>query len=187
MVPAYEDLLDYMLIDPDRLQARIRELARQISGDYADRPGLVLVGILKGCVLFMTDLMRALDVPHMVDFMEVSSYGAGARETSGMVRILMDLKVNLKDRHVLIVEDIVDSGHTLDAVVRLLRAREPASIRICTLLDKAERREVDLPLDYVGFEIPNAFVFGYGLDIDEYYRNLPFIGVAKPGIAIEFQ
>ncbi len=181
MPQTVEELLDHVLIDPDRLNARIAELGKEISNDYVSTDGLVLIGILKGCVLFMTDLMRHLTVPHSVDFMAISSYGVGARESSGSVRILMDLKIPLYGRDVLIVEDIVDSGRTLDEVLRLLNARQPKSLRICALLDKAERREVPVELDYIGFQIPDVFVFGYGLDIDEYYRNLPFIGVVKPG------
>jgi hypoxanthine phosphoribosyltransferase len=185
--PPYQTILDSVLIDEARLQARVAELGRAISTDYAADHEIVLIGILKGCILFMTDLMRHLTVPHMVDFMDVTSYGAGVRESSGAVRILMDIKVSIARRHVLVVEDIVDSGRTLDQVLRLLRARQPASLRVCTLLDKAERREVVIPLDYIGFQIPNAFVFGYGLDIDEYYRNLPFIGVVKPEVVLSEQ
>jgi hypoxanthine phosphoribosyltransferase len=184
MPPHYDEILDHVLIDADRLQARITELGREISADYAQDPDVVLIGILKGCVLFMTDLMRQLTVPHAIDFMDVSSYGVGARDSSGSVRILMDIKVSIERRHVLIVEDIIDTGHTLEQVLRLLAARRPASLRVCTLLDKAERREVVIPIDYTGFTIPNSFVFGYGLDIDEYYRNLPFIGVVKPGVVL---
>jgi hypoxanthine phosphoribosyltransferase len=183
--PPYEDLLDYILIDAERLQTRITELGKQITADYHQDHDVFLIGILKGSMLFMSDLMRRLDIPHTVDFMDVTSYGAGARESSGYVRILMDLHTSIEKKHVLIVEDIIDSGHTLDHVLQQLRARRPASLRVCTLLDKAERREVPVPLDYVGFTIPNVFVFGYGLDIDEYYRNLPFIGVVKPGALID--
>jgi len=180
----YEEILAETLIDGERLQARIAELGREISQDYPGDGRLLLVGILKGSLLFMADLMRQLTVPHSVDFMDVTSYGAGARSSTGDVRILRDLAESIEGIHVLIVEDIIDSGHTLDHVLRLLRARQPASLRVCTLLDKAERREVDIPLDYIGFEIPNCFVFGYGLDIDEYYRNLPFIGVVKDGVVL---
>jgi hypoxanthine phosphoribosyltransferase len=183
--PPYEDLLDYILIDAERLQTRITELGKQITADYRQDHDVFLVGILKGSVLFMADLMRRLDIPHTVDFMDVTSYGAGARSSSGYVRILMDLHTSIEKKHVLIVEDIIDSGYTLDRVLKQLMARRPASLRVCTLLDKAERREVAIPLDYVGFTIPNVFVFGYGLDIDEYYRNLPFIGVVKPGAIID--
>lgn len=180
----HEEILDYVLIDSDRLQARIGELGREISEGYTDSRKLILVGILKGSLLFIADLMRNLTVPHAVDFLDVTSYGAGARSSTGDVRILMDLSESIEGCHVLIVEDIIDSGHTLDHVLRLLRARQPASLKVCTLLDKHQRREVDIPLDYVGFAIPNCFVFGYGLDIDDYYRNLPFIGVVKDGVVL---
>ena len=179
----YEEYLGEILISPEQLQARIAELGRQISADYAGKD-LLLVCILKGGVLFLSDLMRQITIPHAINFMAVTSYGAGARESSGAVRILMDLETDIEGRHVLLIEDIIDSGHTLDYIVRVLRARNPASLRICTLLDKIERREVGVAVDYVGFQIPNKFVFGYGLDLDEVYRNLPFIGVVKPGAVI---
>jgi hypoxanthine phosphoribosyltransferase len=165
------------------LQSRIAELGQQISQDYAGRD-LLLVCILKGGVLFLTDLMRNITIPHAINFMAVSSYGAGSRESTGAVRILMDLETNIEGRNVLLVEDIIDSGHTLAYITRVLRARNPNSLRVCTLLDKFERREVDVRLDYVGFQIPNKFVFGYGLDLDEVYRNLPFIGVVKPDAVV---
>ena len=180
MIQSYEEYLGETLITSERLQARIVELGKQISADYEGKD-LLLVCILKGGVLFLTDLMRRISVPHAIDFMAVSSYGVGSRESTGAVRILMDLKTDILGRNVLLVEDIIDSGHTLDYITRVLRARNPASLRVCTLLDKAERREVQVTLDYVGFTIPNKFVFGYGLDLDEVYRNLPFIGVVKPG------
>jgi hypoxanthine phosphoribosyltransferase len=169
---------DQILIGPEKLQARIAELGRQIDADYAGQE-LVLVCILKGGVLFLTDLMRAIHIPHAIDFMAVTSYGVGARESTGVVRIIMDLERDIRDKHVLIVEDIIDSGRTLNYILSVLQAREPASLKICTLLNKYERREVDVVLDYVGFDIPNEFVFGYGLDLDELYRNLPFIGVVR--------
>lgn len=168
-----------ILIPAERVQARVAELGAQIDADYAGRD-LLLVCILKGGVMFLVDLTRYLTIPHAIDFMAVSSYGAGVRESTGVVRIQMDLETNITGRHVLVVEDIIDSGRTLDYITRLLRTRLPASLRVCTLLDKTERREVPVPLDYVGFQIPNKFVFGYGLDLDEKYRNLPFIGVADP-------
>ncbi|GAB4575052.1 MAG: hypoxanthine phosphoribosyltransferase [Anaerolineae bacterium] len=179
MPKPYQHYLAKTLIDESTLQTRIAELGRQISQDYADTNDLLLICVLKGGVLFLTDLMRNISVPHHIDFMAVSSYGAGNRESSGAVRIEMDLHSNIAGRHLLIVEDIIDSGHTLQYIVRLLKARQPASLKICTLLSKPDRREVDIPVDYVGFEIPNEFVFGYGLDLDEYYRNLPFIGVVR--------
>ncbi|MCS7286420.1 MAG: hypoxanthine phosphoribosyltransferase [Anaerolineae bacterium] len=169
-----------ILIDERTLQARIRELGEQISRDYQGKKP-VLVGVLKGAFMFMADLTRHISIPHEIDFMATSSYGA-ATETSGVVRILKDLDTPISGRHVLIVEDIIDTGLTLDYLTKILKARNPASLRICTLLDKKERRRIPIPLDYVGFEIPNKFVVGYGLDFGEIYRNLPFIAVLKPEI-----
>jgi hypoxanthine phosphoribosyltransferase len=174
----YKDLLSEILIPSDVLQKRIAELGAEISRDYAGEE-LLLICILKGGVMFLTDLVRYITIPVAFDFMAVSSYGVGARESSGQVRIDMDLKVPLTDRHVILVEDIVDTGQTIAAVLELLETRRPRSLKVCSLLDKAERREVVVPLHYCGFEIPNKYVFGYGLDLDEYWRNLPFIGVAK--------
>ncbi|MBI3359560.1 MAG: hypoxanthine phosphoribosyltransferase [Chloroflexi bacterium] len=181
-----DEYLLEVLIPAEGLQARIAELGREISADYVGKNPL-LICILRGGVMFLTDLMRQLAVPHTLDFMAVSSYGAGARESTGSVRILMDLATDIEHRHVLIVEDIIDTGHTMHYIVQVLQARGPASVRICTLLNKAERREVDVPIDYVGFDIPNKFVFGYGLDLDEYFRNLPFVGVVKPGVFLPSQ
>ena len=178
MGAAYEPYLGEILIDAQAVQRRVAELARRISDDYRGQTPL-LVCILKGGIIFLVDLVKQIDIPHSVDFMAVSSYGAGARESSGAVRIIMDLEQDICDRHVLIVEDIVDSGRTLHYIHSLLQARNPASLRICALLNKHERREVDVTLDYVGFDIPNKFVFGYGLDLDEVFRNLPFVGVLK--------
>lgn len=175
----YHEFLEEVLIPEDTLQARIRELGAQISRDYHGQE-LQLICILRGGVMFLADLMRALTVPHTVDFMAVSSYGAGARQSRGHVRITLDLTSSIEDRNVLIVEDIIDSGYTIASVIDLLKARRPRSLRVCTLLDKAERREAEVPIDYRGFVIPDKFVFGYGLDLDEYYRNLPFVGVARP-------
>jgi hypoxanthine phosphoribosyltransferase len=175
----YKDLLEEVLIDEERLRGRIAELGAEISRDYQGKD-LLMICILRGGVMFLTDLMRTLTVPHAIDFMAVSSYGAGARSTSGEVRITLDLTTSITDRNVLLVEDIIDSGNTIASVIELLRTRQPKSLRICTLLDKAVRREANVPTDYVGFVIPDEFVFGYGLDLDEYYRNLPFIGVVKP-------
>jgi len=183
MIRPFEDYLGEILISSDRLQARIAELGKQITADYAGKD-LLLVCILKGGVMFLTDLMRQINAPHAIDFMAVTSYGVGSRESTGAVRILMDLETDIVGRNVLLVEDIIDSGYTLGYITRVLRARGPVSLRICTLLDKAERRQVDVPLDYVGFTIPDKFVFGYGLDLDDVYRNLPFIGVVKPGMFI---
>jgi len=171
--------VDHILIDQDRLHARVAELAAEISRDYADVKDLLLVCVLKGAVMFLSDLCRQLTIPHAIDFMAVSSYGAST-ESSGIVRIIMDLETSILDRHVLIVEDIIDSGRTLDYITRNLLTRGPSSLRICSLLDKRERREIPIPVDYIGFEIPDEFVIGYGLDFVELYRNLPFIGVLKP-------
>ncbi len=169
-----------ILIDEATLQARITELGAEISADYDGRD-LLLVGVLKGAVFFMADLMRELQVPCEIDFMAISSYGA-ATDSSGVVRILKDLDINVADRHVLVVEDIIDSGLTLSYLRRNLRARKPATLEICALLTKPERREVDVPVRYVGFEIPNRFVIGYGLDFAERYRNLPYVAVLHPDL-----
>ncbi len=166
-----------ILIDEDRLQSRISALGAQISEDYQKSSDLLLVCILRGGVVFLTDLMRKISVPHAVEFMAVSSYGAGARESSGHVRITLDLISDISKKDVLIVEDIIDSGRTLASVLEMLSTRDPKSLNVCTLLDKKERREVNVPIQYIGFSIPDKFVFGYGLDLDEYYRNIPFIGV----------
>jgi hypoxanthine phosphoribosyltransferase len=181
MKPAdYHDLLAEVLIPAEELQARIAELAVEIDRDYRDRD-LLLICILRGGVMFLTDLMRRLTVPHAIDFMALASYGSGARASSGQVRITLDLVTSIADRDVLIIEDIIDSGHTMASVMDFLRTRQPRSLEVCTLLDKAERREVHVPIRYRGFVIPNRFVFGYGLDLDEYYRNLPFVGVVRSG------
>jgi hypoxanthine phosphoribosyltransferase len=172
----YHEFLQEVLIPEDALQKRIAELGAEISRDYLGKE-LLLVCILRGGVMFLTDLMRNMTVPHMVDFMSVSSYGVGARRSRGQSRITLDINTDVRNRHVLLIEDIVDSGYTVKAVLELLSARQPKSVKICALLDKAERREVEVPIDYCGFVIPDKFVFGYGLDADEYYRNLPFIGV----------
>lgn len=179
MTPAYQKYLKEILIDEQTLQARIRELGKQISADFADCHNLILLCILKGGVMFMTDLSRHIEVPHAIDFMAASSYGSGARESTGMVRIDMDVRTDIGNKQVLVVEDIIDSGHTLNFVMKTLSAREPASLHLCTLLNKQSRREVDIHVDYIGFEIENKFVFGYGLDLDEKFRNLPFIGVVE--------
>lgn len=175
----YREFLAEILIPEARLQARVLELGAEISRDFAGRD-LMLVCILRGGVMFLADLMRAVSIPHTVDFMAVSSYGAGVRSTTGQVRISLDLTTSIEGRNVLIVEDIIDSGFTLASVLELLSARRPRSLQVCTLLDKAERRETEVPIAYCGFVIPNKFVFGYGLDLDEYYRNLPFVGVVQP-------
>jgi hypoxanthine phosphoribosyltransferase len=164
-----------VLIDEARLQSRIRALGAELSSDYADRE-VLLVGVLKGAVFFMADLMRSLTVPCEIDFMAISSYGAST-DSSGVVRILKDLDINIEGRHVLVVEDIIDSGLTLSYLMRNLESREPASLEVCALLTKPDRRELDVPVRYVGFEIPNRFVIGYGLDFGERYRNLPYVAV----------
>jgi hypoxanthine phosphoribosyltransferase len=164
-----------ILVQRDELQHRVKELAAEISRDYADRE-LLLIGVLKGAVFFLSDLMRHLDVTCEVDFMAVSSYGAST-DSSGVVRILKDLDAPIEGRDVLIVEDIVDSGLTLSYLFRMLRARGPKSLEVCALLTKPDRREIDLPIRYVGFEIPNRFAIGYGLDYGERYRNLPYVAV----------
>jgi hypoxanthine phosphoribosyltransferase len=164
-----------ILIDRETLAARVAELGTEISADYEGRD-LLLIGVLKGAVFFMADLMRHLTVPCEVDFMAISSYG-DATDSSGIVRILKDLDINIEGRHVLVVEDIIDSGLTLSYLIRNLESREPATLEVCALLTKASRREIDVPVRYVGFEIPNKFVVGYGLDFAERYRNLPYVGV----------
>jgi hypoxanthine phosphoribosyltransferase len=172
-----------ILIGEETLQARIIELGGEISADYEGRD-LLLVGVLKGAVFFMADLMRSLTVPCEVDFMAISSYGAGI-DSSGVVRILKDLDVSVEGRNVLVVEDIIDSGLTLSYLLRNLEAREPASLEICALLTKPSRREIDIHCRYTGFEIPNRFVIGYGLDFAERYRNLPFVGVLRDELAAQ--
>jgi hypoxanthine phosphoribosyltransferase len=175
----YQNFLEEILISTEELQKRIAELGEEINEDYVGK-NLHLVCILRGGVLFLADLMRHINLPHTIDFMAVSSYGTGARQSTGQVRITLDLKEDIHDRDVLLVEDIVDSGYTIASVLELLATRHPHSLQVCTLLDKAERREIDVPIHYRGFVIPNKFVFGYGLDLDEYYRNLPFIGTVNP-------
>jgi hypoxanthine phosphoribosyltransferase len=172
----YREFLEEVLIDQDELQKRVAELGEQISQDYQGDE-LLLVCILRGGVMFLSDLMRHISIPHMIDFMAVSSYGVGVRRSRGQSRITLDINTDIHNMHVLLVEDIVDSGYTVKAVLELLSARQPKSLKVCALLDKVERREVEVPIDYRGFVIPDKFVFGYGLDADEYYRNLPFIGV----------
>ncbi len=169
-----------VLIEEDALQSRIAELGAEISQEYEGRD-LLLVGVLKGAVFFMADLMRELTIPCEIDFMAISSYGA-ATDSSGVVRILKDLDANIAGRDVLVVEDIIDSGLTLSYLMRSLKARKPASLEICALLTKPERREVEVPVKFVGFEIPNKFVIGYGLDFAERYRNLPYVAVLHPDL-----
>jgi hypoxanthine phosphoribosyltransferase len=170
-----EQAVGEILIDEETLAARVAELGAEVSEDYQGRD-LLLIGVLKGAVFFMADLMRHLTVPCEVDFMAISSYG-DATDSSGIVRILKDLDINIEGRHVLVVEDIIDSGLTLSYLMRNLESREPASLEVCALLTKPSRREIDVPVRYMGFEIPNKFVVGYGLDFGERYRNLPYVGV----------
>jgi hypoxanthine phosphoribosyltransferase len=179
-VEAVKDAVGEVLIEEEPLRARIAELGTEISEEYAGRD-LLLVGVLKGAVFFMADLMRELTVPCEIDFMAISSYGA-ATDSSGVVRILKDLDANIAGRDVLVVEDIIDSGLTLSYLMRSLSARKPASLEICALLTKPARREIDVPVKFVGFEIPNKFVIGYGLDFAERYRNLPYVAVLHPDL-----
>jgi hypoxanthine phosphoribosyltransferase len=177
---ALADDISTILVAEAEIQQRVCALGAAISEAYAGKD-LVLVSVLKGSIIFMADLVRSITIPHEIDFMATSSYGA-ATTSSGVVRILKDLNVSIQDRNVLVVEDIIDSGHTLTYLLRLLRERQPASLRIVTLLDKPERRAVHIDVDWVGFSIPNEFVVGYGLDYNELYRNLPYIGVLKPSV-----
>ena len=162
-----------ILVQPDELKQRVRDLGEAVTAEYADRD-LLLIGVLKGAVFFLADLMRQIDTPCEVDFMAVASYGS-ATESSGVVRILKDLDTPIEGRDVLIVEDIVDSGLTLQYLMRTLETRKPATLEVCALLTKPERRTVDLPTRYIGFEIPDKFAIGYGLDYAERYRNLPYV------------
>ncbi len=175
--------IDHVLIDEETLQRRVNELGRIMSEEYSGKD-LLLVSVLKGSLVFMADLIRSISIPHAIDFMATSSYGSGM-DSSGIVRIMKDLNYPITGRNVVLVEDIIDSGHTLEYLVGLLGQRNPASLRILALLDKPSRREVDVPVDWVGFSVPNEFVVGYGLDYDEIYRNLPYIGVLKPSVYTE--
>ena len=170
-----------VLISEEQIAAKVAELGARISKEYEGRE-LTLVSVLKGSLPFMADLMRAIEIPVRIDLMEVSSYGGTATESSGLVRILKDLSSPIDERDVLIVEDIIDTGLTLNYLIRYLRGKNPSSLRICTLLDKPARRLVEIPIDYRGFTIPDQFVVGYGLDYGEHYRNLPFIGVLRPEV-----
>ena len=175
------DDIKTVLVSEEELKAKVAELGAQISKDYEGK-NLVLVSILKGSVVFMADLMRAVSIPCNIDFMVVSSYGGSNTTTSGLVKIIKDLDVSVKGRNVLIVEDIIDTGRTLASLVELLKSRDAASVKICTLLDKPDRRVKTVKPDYVGFEVPNEFVVGYGLDFQGHYRNLPYVGILKPEI-----
>jgi len=170
-----------VLLTEDAIRAQVAELGRQITAAYHGRP-LTLVSVLKGSLPFMADLMRQIDLPLRIDLMEVSSYGGTATESSGLVRIIKDLSASISGEDVLLVEDIIDTGLTLNYLIRYLRGKGPASLRICTLLDKPARRLVEIPVDFRGFEIPDQFVVGYGLDYGERYRNLRFVGVLRPEV-----
>ena len=174
------DDIKKILIGEEELQSIIKRLGAEITADYEGK-NVLLIGILKGSVIFMADLMRAIDVPCNIDFMAVSSYGNGT-ESSGRVKINKDLDNDIQGQDIIIIEDILDSGKTLYYIRDILSARKPASIKICTLFDKPERREADIKADYVGSLVPNEFIVGYGLDYAEYYRNLPFIGVLKESV-----
>lgn len=179
--PQLEEDVATILITEEQIRAKVAELGAQLSADYAGR-SLTLVSVLKGSLPFMADLMRQISVPVTIDLMEVSSYGGPSTETSGLVRILKDLSASIEGKDVVIVEDIIDTGLTLNYLVRYLRGKNPRSLRICALLDKPARRLVEIAIDYRGFTIPDQFVVGYGLDYGEHYRNLPFIGVLKPEV-----
>lgn len=175
--------IDRVLISEEELSKIVKELGAKITEDYKDK-NLLLISILKGSVTFMADLMREINVPCNIDFMAVSSYGSGTK-SSGVVKIIKDLDSSIEGKDLLIVEDILDSGRTLNYIKEILLARNPKSIRICTLFDKPERRDVDLYADYIGSKVPNEFIVGYGLDYNEYYRNLPYIGVLKESVYSE--
>ncbi len=180
MIDLHPDI-ESVIVSEAEIQAQVGKLAAQISTDYTGDGQLVIVGILKGAFIFLADLTRRLTVPHRVDFMALSSYGQTAT-TTGAVRIIMDLRVNVEGRHVLVVEDIIDSGYTLHYLLNVLHTRNPASLRSCVLLSKPERRQVDVTVDYLGFEIPDVWVVGYGLDYAEIHRTLPYIGALRPEV-----
>jgi hypoxanthine phosphoribosyltransferase len=182
-VESLEDQVEQILIPGEQIQAKVQELARRITEDYRGRD-LLLIGVLKGAFVMMADLSRHIELPMEFDFMAVSSYGA-ATKTSGVVRILKDLDHEIAGRHVLLVEDIVDSGLTLNYLLKNLRTRRPDSLEVCALLHKTEAQRVPLDIKYTGFEIPSVFVVGYGLDYDERFRNLPFVGTLRPEVYAE--
>lgn len=173
--------IDHILVSEEQLQNKVAELGAQISRDYEGRD-LLMVSILKGSVVFMADLMRAVKIPCGIDFMVVSSYGGANTMSTGLVKIVKDLDADLTDKDVLIVEDILDTGITLSHLLPVLRMRNPRSVRLCTILSKPSRRKAEIEPDYLGFEVPDEFVVGYGLDYDEKYRNLPYVGVLKPEV-----
>lgn len=172
--------VESVLLSEEKLAKRIAEIGAEITADYAGKE-ILMIGVLRGAVIFMADLARSIKVPVAIDFMAVSSYGVGTT-SSGVVRILKDLDENVEGKHILVVEDIIDSGLTLNYLLDNLKSRKPASIKLCTLLNKPDRRKVDVKIDYNGFNVPDYFVIGYGLDYAEKYRNLPFIGILKPEI-----
>ena len=173
--------IDHILVTEEQLKAKVNELGAQITKDYEGRD-LLLVSILKGSVVFMADLMRAIRMPFGIDYMVVSSYGGANTTSTGLVKIVKDLDQDLSGKDLLIVEDILDTGITLSHLVPMLKLRNPASVRLCTILSKPSRRKADIEPDYLGFEVPDEFVVGYGLDYDEKYRNLPYVGVLKPEV-----
>lgn len=180
ITPASDDLIDSVLLGREQIESRVRELGAEIARDYAGRD-VHVVAVLKGSLMIVADLLRAIDGPVTVDFIAVSSYGPQARE-SGVVRLIKDLDQPIEGRHVLVVEDVIDTGLTLNYILRSLRSRRPASLEVATLLDKPTRRLIDLPLRYVGFTLPDCFVVGYGLDFRERYRNLPYLATLRPEI-----
>lgn len=182
--PLHSDI-DRILLDSNVIAQRVHELGQIIEREYAGKD-LLLVSVLKGSIVFMADLVRAISIPHEIDFMATSSYGSDTT-SSGVVRILKDLNVSIQGRNVVLVEDIIDSGHTLTYLARLMQERQPATLRIMALLDKPSRREAPIEVQWVGFSIPNEFVVGYGLDYNELYRNLPYIGVLKPSVYMDNQ
>jgi len=173
----YGEFIDEVLVDETSILKRVKELGEQISRDYAGQD-LLVVCLLRGGITFTADLTRSISISHELDCMSLSSYGVGNYASSGNVRVNLDLKTNIEGRNVLLVEDIVDSGRTLAHVLEMLRTREPKSLKVCVLLDKKERREVPVVCEYVGFDVPDKYIFGYGIDIDEHFRHLPFIGTA---------
>lgn len=173
--------IDHILVSEEQLRQKVAELGAQISRDYEGRD-LLMVSILKGGAVFMADLMRTVTIPCAIDFMVVSSYGGANMESTGLVKIVKDLDADLSGKDVLIVEDILDTGITLSNLLPMLRLRNPSSVKLCTILSKPSRRKADIEPDYLGFEVPDEFVVGYGLDFDEKYRNLPYVGVLKPEI-----
>ncbi len=173
----FEEKIEKILITQEMIQKRVKELGAEISADY-DGKNVVVISILKGGVYFLTDLTRAMTIPHVIDFMVVSSYG-DSQETSGIVRLVKDLKEDIRHRHVVLIEDIIDTGLTVDYLLKNLKTREPASIEVCSFLSKPSRRKIDVPVKYLGYEVPDQFVVGYGLDYRQQYRHLPFVCVFK--------